>query len=215
MGSGSTDGAPTLQSPLYPLFYCRNAGSGQRLGLAGMAWNTAWSESFVLVAAGRGMGLAPRASPPPTVLARLPVIANLDAVSILPAGRITVGVAQRAPGPFPSHDVVETAVMATAAKWPDNCCAQMFVLAAIIVATAPVVASPYLNTARGTAADTNRLVGGAIGDDAALGDATTAMASAGTAVLGDASPASNYVRGAHRHSLSCAFTEEELYEADP
>jgi hypothetical protein len=30
-GSGGTNRAPMLQSPLYPLFYCRNGGSGWRL----------------------------------------------------------------------------------------------------------------------------------------------------------------------------------------
>ncbi len=55
-GSGSTNGAPTLQSPLYPLFCWGNAGSGQRLVLAIVAWNAAWSESFVLVTVGGERG---------------------------------------------------------------------------------------------------------------------------------------------------------------
>jgi hypothetical protein len=41
MGSGGTNGAPMLQSPLYPLFYCRNARSGWRLALTVVAQNTA------------------------------------------------------------------------------------------------------------------------------------------------------------------------------
>jgi hypothetical protein len=131
-GSGGTDRAPTLQSPLYSLFYCGNVGSGRRLVLAIMAANAAWSELFVLVAVGGEMGMAPWASPPPAALAALPVITNQDTVGILPAGGITEGVARRAlgslpvggitkgvaqhiPGPSPSHAVVETVVTAMAA----------------------------------------------------------------------------------------------------
>jgi hypothetical protein len=244
--SGGTNGAPTLQSPLYHLFYCGNAGSGWRLALAIVAWNAAWTESFVLVAAGGGMGMAPWASPPPAALAALPVIANQDAVGILPVGRITKGVAQctlsslpageiteivaqRAPGPLLSHAGVETAVMATAALaarpstavCTDGCAggtcsnghAQTFVPAAIIAAMAPVVANPYLNSASGTAADTDRVVGGAVVDDTVPGDATTAIAS--TAKLGAASPAGSHVQGVHGYSLPSAFMEEDLQEADP
>ncbi len=106
-GSGGTDGAPTLQSPLYLLFYCRNAGLGWRLALAVVAWNVAWSESFVLVAAGGVMGMAPWASPPPAALAALPVIANQDTMGILPVGGSTKGIAQRALGSLPVGGITE------------------------------------------------------------------------------------------------------------
>jgi hypothetical protein len=125
--------------------------------------------------------------------------------------------------------VVKTAVTATAASvarpgtavCTDGCTSgtcgnghvRTFVLAAIIAATALVVANPCMNSASGTVADTGRVVGGAIGDDIALGDATAATA--GTTALGEASPASSYLQGMHGHFLLRAFTEEELHEADP
>jgi hypothetical protein len=58
-----------------------------------------------------------------------------------------------------------------------------------------------------------RVVGRAVGDKAAPGNASTAMAS--TAALGESSFAGGYVQGVHGHSLPRAFLEEELHEADP
>jgi hypothetical protein len=100
----------------------------------------------------------------------------VHALGSLQAGGITEEVAVRALGPLHSHAVVETAEMAGAsvarpgtAVCMDGCAdgtcidgrAQTFVLTAIIVATAPAVANPYLNSACGTAADRGRVDGGA------------------------------------------------------
>ncbi len=89
---------------------------------------------------------------------------------------------------------------------------QAFVLAAIAAATALAVANPYLNSARGMAADTGRADGGALGGVDACAYAPTATA--GTATEGDAPPAGGNVQGPHGHFMPCTFMEEELHKAD-
>ncbi len=91
--------------------------------------------------------------------------------------------------------------------------AQTFVPAAIIAAMAPAVANPYLNSARGTAADTGRVDGGAVGGEDACAYAPTATAD--TVVEGDTPPAGSSVQGAHGHFMPCTLREEELHGADP
>jgi hypothetical protein len=88
-----------------------------------------------------------------------------------------------------------------------------FVLDAITAATALAVANPYLNSAHGTAADTGRADGGAIGGEDACAYAPTATA--GTVAEGDAPPAGGKVKGAHGHFMPRTFMEEELHEANP
>jgi hypothetical protein len=138
------------------------------------------------------------------------------------------GVALRALGPLPSHAVVETAEMAVAsvartgtAVCMDSCTGgtcldgpgRMFVSAAIIAATALAVANPYLNFAHGTAADTDRVDGGAIGGEDACAYSPTATAS--TTAKGDVPLAGGNVQGAHGHFMPHTFMEEELHGADP
>jgi hypothetical protein len=143
-------------------------------------------------------------------------------ISSLPEGGSTKGVAQHAHGHSPSHTVVgtvKTAVAALAASLGtvvcmDGCAgftcidgrARIFVPAAIIAAMAPAVANPYTTSICVTAADTGRVVGGAVGDVAALGNATNAMA--GTAPKGDVPLAGGNVQGAHGHFMPCNFMEE-------
>jgi hypothetical protein len=146
----------------------------------------------------------------------------------LRAGEITKGFALRAPGPLPSHAAVEATEMVAAsvarpgtAVCMDGCAGgtcvdgrgRTFVPAAITVATALAVANPYLNSTRGTAADTGRVDGGAVGGEDAC--AYTPTATAGTAAEGDAPPAGGDVQGAHGHFMPRTFTEEELHKADP
>jgi hypothetical protein len=228
-GSGSIDNAPTLQSAaLYPLFYRGNAGMGRRLvavvggtrtalrvspppaALAALPVNADQDAAGVLQAGRVVEGVAVRA------------------LGSLQEGGITKGVAVRTLGPLPSHGVVETAEMAAASvarpSTPvcmDGCaggtcvdgCAWTFVPAAIIATMALAVANPYLNSARGAAADMGRVDGGAIGGEDACAYTPTAMAS--TAVEGDAPPAGGNVQGAHGHFMPHTFTEEELHGADP
>jgi hypothetical protein len=141
------------------------------------------------------------------------------ALGSLPADGITKGVAQRALGPSPSHAVVgtaETAVVAFVARPGTAVCmdgyaggtcidghAWTFVQDTIIVAMTPVFANPYMNSAGGTAADTGRVVGGAVGDVVAPGDATAATA--GTAPGGDTTPAGGNVQGVHWHFMSHVY----------
>jgi hypothetical protein len=228
-GSGGIDNAPTQQSTaLYPLFYRGNAEMGRRLvaavggtrtapwaspppaALAALPVNADQDAAGIMQAGGILEGVAMRAH------------------GSLRAGGTTEGVALRAPGPLPSHAAVEAAEMAAAsvarpstAVCTDGCaggtcvdgCGRMFVLAAITTATALAVANPYLNYARGTAADTGRADGGAIGVEDACAYAPTATA--GTAAEGDAPPAGGNVQGAHGHFMPRTFTEEELHKADP
>jgi hypothetical protein len=150
------------------------------------------------------------------------------ALGSLQSGGITEGVAVCALGPLPSHAVVETMETAGAsvarpstAVCMDGCAggtcidghARMFFLATIIAATAPTVANPYLNSARGTAADMGRVDGGAVGGEDACAYAPIAMA--GTAVEGDTPPAGSNVQGTHGHFMPRTFTEEVLHGADP
>jgi hypothetical protein len=150
------------------------------------------------------------------------------ALGSLRAGGTTEGVALHAPGPLPSHAAVEAAETAAAsvarpgtAVCMDGCAGgtcvdgrgRTFVPAAITVAMALAVANPYLNSTRGTAADTGRVDGGAVGGEDACAYAPTAMA--GTVAEGDALPASGDVQGAHGHFMPRTFTEEELHKADP
>ena len=85
----------------------------------------------------------------------------------------TGGIALRVPGPPPPRPVPETAETAAAsvanlgtATCMEGCAggtcvdggARTFVSAAILATTAPAVANPYTNTARGTAADMGGVV---------------------------------------------------------
>ena len=128
------------------------------------------------------MRTAPPASPPPAALAAPPAIAVRDALGIEMAGGDVEGVAQRALTTLPSRAVDETVQMAAAAPatrvgaavCTDGCAGgtcgethvRTFVPAAILAATAPAVANPYilaatapavanpyLNATTGTAAD--------------------------------------------------------------
>ncbi len=120
--SGGIDRPPALQSALYPLFY---------RGQSTLALTVACNRSSISAAAVGESRTALWESPPPEALAALPVNAAQDAMSILPAGGITKGVAQcaigsllaggstegvaqRALGPPPSHTVVGTAELAVA-----------------------------------------------------------------------------------------------------
>jgi len=126
--------------------------------------------------------MTPWVSPPPAALAAPPANAVCDALGIKTAGGDVEGVAQRASTSSPSRAVDETAQMAVAAlaarvgtsACTEGCAggtcgemhAQTFFLAAILaatppavanpyifVATAPAIATPHLNVTTGTAAD--------------------------------------------------------------
>jgi hypothetical protein len=102
----------------------------------------------------------PRVSPPPAALAAPPANAVCDALGIETAGGVVEGVAQRAPTSLPSRAVDETMQMAAAAPaarvgaaaCTDGCaggtCGEMhartFVPAAILAATPPAIANPYI-----------------------------------------------------------------------
>jgi hypothetical protein len=151
------------------------------------------------------------------------------AIGSLPEGGSTEGVAQHALGHSPSHAVVGTAETAVVALLvspgtvvcTDGCAGftcidgrvWTFVPAAVIAVMAPAVANPYTTSVHVMSADMGRVVGGAVGDVVALGNATNAMA--GTAPDGDAPLADGDVQGAHRHFMPRNFTEEQLQEADP
>jgi hypothetical protein len=116
------------------------------------------------------MRTTPRVSPPPAALAAPPAIAIQNASGIETAGGDGKGVAQHTLTPLPLRAVnktVQTAVAAAAARagtaaCTDGCaggnCSKThvwtFVPAAILAATAPAIANPYLNATTGTAADT-------------------------------------------------------------
>jgi hypothetical protein len=180
---------------------------------------------------------APRVSPPLAAMAVLQVKTkqagkNVEGVAVhalgtLPVWGTTEGVAVRALGPLPSRTVVETVEVAAdmvarpgTAVCTDGCAGgicvdghtQTFVPAAIIVATAPAVANPYLNSAHGTVADTSRGFRGAVGggDVCAHAPADTA----GTTAEGDTPPTGSNMQGVHRHFEPHAFMEEELHGAD-
>jgi hypothetical protein len=87
-----------------------------------------------------------------------------------------------------------------------------FIPAIILVVTAPAVTNPYLNSANGTAADTGRAVGEAVGEEGVA--VAEIAASAGTAVVGKDAPAGGDMQGACGHSVPCTYTNEELGEAD-
>ena len=114
----------------------------------------------------------PRAGPPPAAMAAPPAIAVHDDLGIETAGGDVEGVAQRAPTSSPSRAVDETTQTAAAAPATrggavvcrDGCAGgscgethvRTFVPAAILAATPPAVANPYLPVATatiGTAAD--------------------------------------------------------------
>ena len=99
----------------------------------------------------------------------------MRALDTLQVGGTTGGVALRALSPLPPRPVPETAARAAAsvadpgtAICTDGCASgtcvdgrpRTFVPAAIIAATAPAIANPCMNTARGTAADMVGVVGG-------------------------------------------------------
>jgi hypothetical protein len=228
-GSGGINDAPMQQSAaLYPLFYCGNAKMGRRLvvavggmraalraspplaALAALPVNADQDAAGILQAGGVVKGVA------------------VHALGSLQAGGTTKGVALRAPGPLSSHAAVESAEMAAAsvarsgtAVCMDGCASgtcidgrgRTFVPATITVAMAMAVANPYLNSARGTAADTGRVDGGAVGGEDACAYAPTATAS--TAAEENAPPARSNVQGSHGRFMPRTFTEEELHEADP
>jgi hypothetical protein len=116
------------------------------------------------------MRTTPRASPPPSALAAPPAIAVCNALGIERAGGDIEGVAQCTPTSLPLHVVNKTAQTVAAASatmigtavCTDGCAVgtcgethvRVFVPAAILAATAPAVANPYLNATTGTAADT-------------------------------------------------------------
>jgi hypothetical protein len=180
-GAGGIHDAPMQQSAaLYPLFYRGNAKMGRRLvatvggartapraspppaALATLPVNADQDAAGILQAGGVVEGVA------------------VHALGSLQAGGTTEGVALHAPGPLPSHtavEVAETAVASVArpgtAVCRDGCaggtcidgCGRMFVPSTITTATALAVANPYLNSARGTAADKGRADGGAVGGE--------------------------------------------------
>jgi hypothetical protein len=150
------------------------------------------------------------------------------ALDTLRVGGTTEGATLRAPAPLPPRPVPETAETAVASAanpgtviCTDGCAgstcvdgrARTFVPAAIIAATSPSVANPYMITARGTAADTLVAVGGAVG--ALVAPCHRKPATAGAAVVGDEAPPDGNVQGAHWHSTPRTFTEELLRDADP
>jgi hypothetical protein len=228
-GSVGIDNAPMQQSAaLYPLFYHKNAEMGQRLvaavggmrtapqasppptALAALPVNADQDAAGILQAGGVVEGVAVRP------------------LGSLRAGGTTKGVALHAPGPLPSHAAVEAAetVAASVARpgtavCMDGCAGgtcvdgrgRMFVPATITAAMALAVAYPYLNSARGTAADMGRADGGAVGGEDACAYAFTSTA--GTAAEGDAPPAGSNMQGAHGHFMPHTFTEKELHEEDP
>ena len=109
------------------------------------------------------MRMTPRACPPPAALAAPPANAICDALVIETAGGDVEGVAQRTPTSLPSRAVdktTQTAVADLATRGGavgcrDSCaggsCGEMhartFVPAAILAATPPAVANPYLPVA--------------------------------------------------------------------
>jgi hypothetical protein len=109
------------------------------------------------------MRTTPRASPPPAALAAPPAIAIHDDLGIQTAGGDVEGVAQRTPTSLPLRAFDETTQTATAAPATrggaavcrDGCAggscgethAQTAVPAAILAATPPAVANPYLPAA--------------------------------------------------------------------
>jgi hypothetical protein len=217
----NTNVTPARQlTRLYPLFNGRNTGSGQQ------------NASF-----GRG-GTAQRVSSPPAAVAAVPADAvqagggiegaAVRALNTSRTGGTTGGVALRAPSPLPPRPApgtTETAAASAAtpgtAICTDGCTSgtcidgriRTFVPAAIIAATAPAVPNPYTNTARGPAADTRGVVGGALGALVAPHDRTPTTA--GAAVAGGNPPANGYVQGVLEHSTPSTFMEEELRGADP
>ncbi len=228
-GSGGINDAPTQQSAaLYLRVYCGNAEMGGQLvaavggkrmapwaslplaALAALPVNADQDAVGILQAGGVVEGVAMRA------------------LGSLRAGGTSEGVALCAPSPLLSHVAVEAIKTAAAsvarpgtAVCMDGCTSgtcvdghsRTFIPAALTATTALAVASPYLNFARSTAADTGRADGAAVGGEDACAHAPTATA--GTAAEGDAPPASGDMQGAHRHFMPCTFTEEELHEADP
>jgi hypothetical protein len=220
VGSGGINDALTQQSvALYPLFYRGNAGTGQQLVAA--VWGTRmapWASPPPAALAALPVNADQDAV---GVLQAGRVVKGVAvcALGFLRAGGTTKGVALRALDPLPSHVVVETAETATAsvaqpgtAACTDGCAGgtcvdgrgQTFVLATIIAATALAIANPYLNSARGTAVDTGRVDGGAVGGENACAYAPTAMA--GTAAEGDTPPVSSNMQGAHGHFMPRTFT---------
>ncbi len=227
-GFGGINDAPTQQSAaLYPLFYCRNAEMGRQLVAAVGGTRTAPRASPPLAALA---ALPVNADQDAAGIFQAGgVVEGVDVRTLgsLQAGGTTEGGALCAPAPLPSHATVEATEMAAAlvarpgtAVCMDGCAGvtcvdgrdQTFVPAAITVATALAVASPYLNSARSTAADMGRVDGEAIGGEDACAYALTATA--GTAAEGDAPPAGRDMQGAHGHFMPHTFTEEELHEAD-
>ena len=116
------------------------------------------------------MRMTPQVSPPPAALAAPPANAVCDASGIETAGGDVKGVAQRAPMSLPLRAVDVTAQMAAAAlaarvgaaACTNGCaggtCGEMhartFVPAAILAATPPAVANPYLLVAMAPAVAT-------------------------------------------------------------
>ena len=155
--------------------------------------------------------IAPQASPPPAALAALPAIAVRDALGIATAGREVEGVAQRALTTLPSRAVDETVQTAAAAPATrvgaavcmDGCAGgtcgethvRTFVPAAILAATAPAIANPYILAAT-TPADANPYLNATTG--------TTADAGRGEAV-----------QRARGHFVPRHCTDAELRAEDP
>jgi hypothetical protein len=180
-GSGSIDNAPMQQSAaLYPLFYRGNADMGQQLAAAVGGMRTAPRASPPPAA----LAVLPvNADQDATGILQAGGVVKGVAVRILGslrAGWTTKGVALHTLGPQPSHAVVETTETAVAsvarpgtAVCMGGCtggtcvdgCGRTLVSATIIAATALAVANPYLNSTRGTAADTGRVDGGAVGGE--------------------------------------------------